>query len=130
MKRNAFTLVEILITVAIIGIITAIAAVGFVRARVVAQRSACQENMSKIDGAVQNYILDNNLSNLADTPFQGVVISDPSAEMLFGIRNYIKSVPRCPAEGVYTFLETEGDRAQSVECNLQEVEPFLHEFLR
>lgn len=56
-RRTAkgFTLVEIMIVVAIIGIIIAIAVPAFLRARENSRGRACQENLSKIDGAKEQY---------------------------------------------------------------------------
>src|SRR5688500_6460665 len=48
--RAAFTLVEIMIVVAIIGLLAAIAIPNFVRARENAQRTACTANLKGIDG--------------------------------------------------------------------------------
>lgn len=130
MKRNAFTLIEIMITIAIIGIITAIAVTGFIKARITSQRRACQENQVKIDGAVQNYILDYNLFSVTQTQFAGQEITDPSAALLFGTGSYVRSIPLCPNDGVYTILDDEGPAGESVECSLSGLLPNLHTFPR
>ena len=59
-KTKGFTLVEIMIVVAIIGILIAIAVPGFVRARSQSRMRACQENLTKIDGAKEQYALEQN----------------------------------------------------------------------
>jgi len=59
-KSKGFTLVEIMIVVAIIGILIAIAVPGFIRARSQSRMKSCQENLTKIDGATEQWALENN----------------------------------------------------------------------
>jgi prepilin-type N-terminal cleavage/methylation domain-containing protein len=122
MKRSikGFTLVEIMIVVAIIGILIAIAVPGFIKARNTSRRNACQENQTKIDGAVQQYILEENLNALADTPFAGTdfVTGSDGATELVGPANYLKAVPVCPSSGTYSFLAAEGGLGETVECDV------------
>src|SRR5213593_943104 len=91
-KTPGFTLVEIMIVVAIIALLAAIAIPNFVKARTASQRSACIANLKQIDGAKQTWALENKKVG-TDTP----VKTD-----LYGTDKYIRDEPSCPASGSYT----------------------------
>ena len=93
--RAAFTLVEIMIVVAIIGLLAAIAIPNFVRARATAQAGACINNLRQIDAAANQFALEEHKTT-------GATINFPS-----DLTPYIKltsagSLPACPAGGVYS----------------------------
>lgn len=73
--RKSFTLIELSITVVIIGILCTFALVGYVNAIQNAKARACQSNLAIILGAVEAYIYEydqapTNLATLKDKHFQ------------------------------------------------------------
>ena len=59
-RRGGFTLVEIMIVVAIIALLAAIAVPGFLRARKRSQASRVLNDLRLIDAAVDQYAIENN----------------------------------------------------------------------
>jgi prepilin-type N-terminal cleavage/methylation domain-containing protein len=64
-RRGGFTLVEIMIVVAIIALLAAIAVPGFLRARKKSQASRIKNDLRLIDNAVDLYAIENNKASAA-----------------------------------------------------------------
>ncbi len=62
-RQSAFTLVEIMIVVAIIALLAAIAVPNFLRARKRSQATRILEDLRIIDSAVDQYAIENNKSS-------------------------------------------------------------------
>jgi prepilin-type N-terminal cleavage/methylation domain-containing protein len=94
-RAAGFTLVEIMIVVAIIGLLATIAIPNFVRARLKAQQSACINNLRQIDGAKQTWALENKAS-------QSTVPAIANIQPYLG-RGVAGTAPTCPADSSSSF---------------------------
>jgi prepilin-type N-terminal cleavage/methylation domain-containing protein len=105
-RRGGFTLVEIMIVVAIIALLAAIAVPGFLRARKRSQASRILNDLRMIDAAVDQYAIETNRStgntvNTADwTNYlkKGTSLYNTGGSLLgsaYGIQT-VDSIPRVP----------------------------------
>ena len=92
-NRQGFTLVEMLIVLAIFGILIALAFPNYLKSRAQARKQLCIENLSQIETAKEVWGAEHSKKN-GEIPEEGDLIGDG---------RYIKKLPVCPAGGVYDF---------------------------
>jgi prepilin-type N-terminal cleavage/methylation domain-containing protein len=114
-RRKGFTLVEVMIVVGILGVILMIAGPTWVRQRELSRLRSCQENLSKIQGAKEQWALENSKPGSAEPAWDDLCNEEGSG--------YLQKEPVCPAEGDYTI----GAVGETASCSI--TEPFDHNAL-
>jgi prepilin-type N-terminal cleavage/methylation domain-containing protein len=89
--QRAFTLIELMIVIAIIAILAAILIPNFLHARAESLTSACESNEQQIATALEEYAVDHNgaYPNMAGltTPYLGFTPTDPVDSAAYTINN-------------------------------------------
>lgn len=102
-------MVEIMIVVAIIGLLAAIAIPNFLRARAKSQATACINNMRQIDSAVQQFCMESGKK-------AGDILNFPQDVSSYIRLNSNNEIPTCPASGIYSLAQV--GNIPSVLCSL------------
>lgn len=92
MKTRAFTLVEVMIVVLIIGVLSAIAIPNFAKARTTARMHTCINNLKQLETAKEQWAMENKKA-VGDA----CAMSD-----IVGIGRHINKQPSCPGGGTYS----------------------------
>lgn len=94
-SRKGFTLIELMIVIAIIAILAAILVPNFIRARAQGQVTSCKSNLKNIGTACEMYATDNG-GRYPKT-------LDDLKKEANGQQPYMKSLPKCPSAGTMTY---------------------------
>jgi len=92
--HTGFTLIELMIVIAIIAILAAILVPNFIRARAQGQLTSCESNCKNIGTALEMYSTDNSGRYPSASPIQ-------TGNGL--LPNYLKTIPTCPSAGSDTY---------------------------
>ncbi len=103
--RRAFTLIELMIVIAIIAILAAILIPNFIHARAESQTAACEGNEKQIATAMEEYAVDNNGTYTATLPalYLAVTPKDPVNDV-----NYVITATQSAVYGSYEIQDTGG----------------------
>ena len=118
--KSGFTLVEIMIVVAIIGILAVIAIPNFIRARTTSQQNACINNLRQIDGAKQQWALELKAN-------QSIQPASTDLQPYLG-RGLGGTLPSCPADSTSLFNNsyTIGTLSNTPTCNINSTNHILN----
>ena len=107
MKRmmKGFTLVEIMIVVAIIAILAAVAIPNFIKYRRSSQATACVSNLKQIQSAKEQCLMAGKTLEAAN---------------LYGATGFIKVEPKCPAQPTVSY--TIGDATTDPTCTFNDTD--------
>ena len=99
-RKKGFTLIELMIVIAIIAILAAILIPNFIRARSQSQLAACESNMKNVATALEMYSTDNN----------GIYPTGTGTVLPTGTNwsNYMRTNPSCPTNSSQYLYRTTG----------------------
>ena len=106
--KKGFTLVEIMIVVAIIAILAAIAIPNFVKYRKESQQATCEQTRAQIVTAAENWGSKPDNANATTVELSELAPTDGSG--------YFKNMPTCPSGGTYSISKNATSGAWECTC--------------
>ena len=107
--QKGFTLVEIMIVVAIIAILAAIAIPNFVKYRKESQEAACESTRASLVTAAENWGSKTDNATASSVDLETLAPTDGSG--------YFKKAPTCPDGGAYTISKNATSGAWECTCS-------------
>lgn len=111
MSRKGFTLIELMIVIAIIGILAAIAIPNFRKAREQAREKACYANIRVILGAIEMYNMDHSAMKTS------IVDGDVTGTGILVTGQYLKTPVTKPETGC-SYAGTNVDTTGKISCTV------------
>ena len=105
-NRKGFTLVEIMIVVAIIALLAVIAVPNLIKARQTTQQNDCLNNLRMISDAIDQWALE------TDQPATAKATEGDLTPYLKG-----KKIPVCKAGGSYDYADVDVEHSDEVKCD-------------
>ena len=107
--KQGFTLVEIMIVVAIIAILAAIAIPNFVKYRKESQEASCESTRAQIVTAAENW--GSKSANATETSVDLTTLAPTDGS------GYFKTAPKCPDGGTFTISKNATSGAWECTCS-------------
>ncbi|MBQ7567623.1 type II secretion system protein [bacterium] len=110
-KLSGFTLIEIMIVIAIVGVLTTMSLPNMLKARAEAKLTVCVQNLKTIAAAVE----------MCKTRHPELLMGHNNADLHFIIDEecclvqlgYLKSIPKCPNGGEYSYKFSKATHGQA-----------------
>ena len=107
---RGFTLVELMIVIAVIAVLVSILVPNYTRARARSQLSGCEQNLKNISTAIEIYLVKNQKLPL---------VSGDDWTFLTDGGKYLQLMPTCPAAGIVTYsigIDSDNPTQYTVYC--------------
>ena len=93
-RKKGFTLIELMIVIAIIAILAAVLVPNFMRAREASRLTACKSNLKNISTSIETYSND----------FDGVYPTEAAGPIGTLVNNYLQKAMVCPTRRAVYYL--------------------------
>jgi prepilin-type N-terminal cleavage/methylation domain-containing protein len=103
-NKKGFTLVELMVVVAILGILVAIAVPVYNSVTAEAEKKTCHANQRTIESAIVQYNMLHPSDEIGDTDLANFLAGEGD----YADEEFFVAEPKCPTGGTYTYKPDEG----------------------